>query len=485
MNLSFCVRLLIFGVVHASEWFTSGGNHCTERCKIRPTNDLGEFFWCPVVDGFHLDHNKLASSRPSKHDQHNAQTGEKKIKWDYCTPAVSTDMIEGEESETNSTKNKARKGQNVNAVKRPTKLSASSLAGKVCMGPCRKESEEKFQCDIPGSSPDRFYCSPEFVLQRNQISSQKKLWCTGPCLAEYGGDHYECMTLFGSDRCIPTADTSTGMKALEYTVGDQICASKCEDVDGNRTCSYVKWELKDDTRMASLTLNLGSCVPYTHTVQKIGAQVGVGSGNLKRSKRENTASNITTESTNTDTIQTTNKETEITNTETETTDTENKLDRWKGSSCDKMLRWAPNTVGNITTFYNTTTTQGYTILGYTFSKYDNWWGIYVDCYNVSTPEGEVIFYNERSDCSINNICGQLIFVAQVYGVTMCILLGINLWNWPKPKPLTRRWWGKVKRRENREYVVVELFWSFFGVCYFSFVFGWAFVFNFYGNLEWL
>ena len=60
-----------FGVSHGSEWLTSGGYHCTEKCKTGERGDIEEVFWCPVVDGLSLEH----------------VGGKDKLKWDYCTPA--------------------------------------------------------------------------------------------------------------------------------------------------------------------------------------------------------------------------------------------------------------------------------------------------------------------------------------------------------------------------------------------------------------
>eukprot|EP00092_Neocalanus_flemingeri_P081678 GFUD01102072.1.p1 GENE.GFUD01102072.1~~GFUD01102072.1.p1 ORF type:complete len:181 (-),score=29.46 GFUD01102072.1:44-586(-) len=130
------------------------------------------------------------------------------------------------------------------------------------------------------------------------------LWCTGSCLKENGSAYYECKTLFGLDRCSPSADrsakgetcfssckkhqsqykchtddtmtkldncgfhksTKEGLKALEYTVDDQVCASSCEESEkGTKICKYVEWKWDNDQKIANLELKSGSCDLHAKT----------------------------------------------------------------------------------------------------------------------------------------------------------------------------------------------------------------------------
>lgn len=262
------------GVSHGSEWLTSGGYHCTEKCKTGERGDIEEVFWCPVVDGLSLEH----------------VGGKDKLKWDYCTPAQTGKISENIKSNKRQSGN-FNPGNNVNVP--------SSLPGVDCSGPCTKQSNESMQCNIPLDEMQSFYCSPKTPLERKQISSQNKLWCTGPCIKNPGDDYYECKTMFGLDRCSPTADRSAtgekcytwcekeehhykchtddkltklddcgqwnhpkaGMESLEYTLDNEVCASPCQDWEGygNIVCSYVEWEWQNDLNMAELKLKMGSC----------------------------------------------------------------------------------------------------------------------------------------------------------------------------------------------------------------------------------
>ena len=64
---------------------------------------------------------------------------------------------------------------------------ASSLPGVDCQGQCT-ESVDGYKCRVDSSSS--FYCSPESNMDRQQVSSMKKLWCIGQC--ERRDSRYEC-----------------------------------------------------------------------------------------------------------------------------------------------------------------------------------------------------------------------------------------------------------------------------------------------------
>jgi len=305
MNTFLFILPALLGVALGSEWLTSGGYHCTEKCMIGKRRDREEVYWCPVVDGLSLEHKPVASSRPSVQD--NKIDEEDKIMWDYCTPAVVAGIPQEENEDfvetvtlpahVNRTKRQTGSGGNFNPGKNV--IVPSSLPGVDCVGACTMRSDEKTQCDIPGIEKQSFYCSPKASLERKQVSSKERLWCTSPCLKNSGDDYYMCKTLYGSDRCSPSADRSAkgetcysscekegtsykchtddkmtkqdecglynhpkaGMKAIEYTVDNQVCAGPCEEIEGNLMCKYVEWQWKNDLNMATLTPMMGSCDP--------------------------------------------------------------------------------------------------------------------------------------------------------------------------------------------------------------------------------
>jgi len=294
----------MLGVALGSEWLTSGGNHCTEKCKIGKRKDVEEVFWCPVVDGLSLEHKPVASSRPSV--QESKIEEEDKIKWDYCTPAPVAGITEEDSAQefvpaetlpANITRKKRQAGSGGNFNPGRDVIVASSKPGVDCVGPCTQQSDAKTQCNVSEDGKQQFYCSKRTSLDRIQISSQNKLWCTGPCIKSAGDEYYQCKTLFGKDRCSPSQDRSASgdsctsackkdgnhykchtdeimtkladcgfwnhpkadMKSLEYTVENQVCASPCAELDGNLMCSFVEWEWKSDLKTANLELRMGSC----------------------------------------------------------------------------------------------------------------------------------------------------------------------------------------------------------------------------------
>lgn len=181
---------------------------------------------------------------------------------------------------------------------------ASSLAGINCDGECTENFGGKFNCNVPGSNPNNFFCSPNVPLKREQLTSHNKLWCIGDCLRGSGNDYYQCKTLFGYDRCSPQEDRSASGKtcfspcqpnyesehhhyqcftdetkeqqedcgywhvegakkdALEYTNDDQVCAGPCLEQDGDLVCGQVGWVWNEDEMASSLQMSLGSCGPH-------------------------------------------------------------------------------------------------------------------------------------------------------------------------------------------------------------------------------
>ena len=71
-------------------------------------------------------------------------------------------------------------------------LVQSSLPGVYCGGPCRQHSGNKTQCPLVEGGKDMLYCSKALSLERKQISSHNRLWCTGPCIKNQGDDYYKC-----------------------------------------------------------------------------------------------------------------------------------------------------------------------------------------------------------------------------------------------------------------------------------------------------
>jgi len=295
--------MMVFGIVsltEGSEWFTSGGLHCITKCEIgKRAGSQDDVYWCPAVDGFNSEHRPGSTSRPSAHDV----DVENQILWDYCTPAPVASVVSDEENgfidvenqrpPVNRTKRQIggfNPGQNI--------LVPSSYPGVDCVEACTSKGiENKTTCRISEKTDETFYCSRQMPLERKQVSSHTRVWCTGPCLKKSGRDYYECNTLFGKDRCSPSSDTSAkgktcfspcknengrhkchiddlltklddcgkwshskvGMKALEYTVDNQVCAGPCELVDENLMCSYVEWEWEDEFKVSTLSLKMGSC----------------------------------------------------------------------------------------------------------------------------------------------------------------------------------------------------------------------------------
>jgi len=318
-------------VLQAAEWSTSQGFHCIEKCREGTRGDQPwPVYWCPAVDGIQTLHKPVTgdqSGRPAAHEENNEVSDEDKVVWDYCTPApLATLQGEGEgeiveavvlPERVNRTKRQSGGGGGYNPGTNPatgTKIS-SSLPNIECDGECEKNLSGKYTCDVPGTEPSSFYCSPDHPFNRDQLTSHNKLWCIGDCIKSQGADFYQCKTLYGYDRCSPQGDrSSTGdlcttgcepnldhhyqcdtaedttdtadttedtteehvkamedcgywysedakKKTLEYTVNDQVCASPCLEREGALVCDYVFWKWNEEKKEANLVMSLGSCDP--------------------------------------------------------------------------------------------------------------------------------------------------------------------------------------------------------------------------------
>jgi len=307
--------VLVAGSVQGAEWMTSGSNHCIERCHPGTRKGLNAVLWCKVVDGVTKEHSpaRAESGRPSAHEDENL-TEEDMYAWDYCTPAT-VDALEGGEIFEEGVE-AVVVPERVDRAKRQTGGSggyfnpgtagqtASSLAGINCVGDCKQNFGGKYACDVPGSNPNNFFCSPNVPLKRRQLSSHNKLWCISDCVKGSSDDYYECRTLFGYDRCSPAGDRSSRgetcqtpcqantdsshhhyqchtserkdqikedcgywlvagaeTEALQYTNKDQVCAGPCQEVDSELVCSYVDWVWQEAGNVAHLELDLGLCGP--------------------------------------------------------------------------------------------------------------------------------------------------------------------------------------------------------------------------------
>jgi len=307
MKMLLAVFLGMVMSVQGAEWMTSGGDHCIERCHVGTRKEMDSVLWCKVVDGVATEH------RPGQDEE--SLTEEDKYMWDYCTQAKVEVVEDGDGYQ--ETGEAVVLPERVNRTKRETGgsggffnpgttgLAAASLAGINCAGPCTENYGGKYTCDVPGSNPNNFFCSPNVPLKREQLTSHNKLWCTSACNKGSGDDFYECKTLFGYDRCSPQGDRSASGKtcfspcqpdyssdhqhyqcytdeakeqledcgywyvagakkeALEYTNNDEVCAGPCLEQDGDLVCSYVDWQWNQDEMASSLQMSLGSCGPQS------------------------------------------------------------------------------------------------------------------------------------------------------------------------------------------------------------------------------
>lgn len=194
----------------SAEWLTSGSLHCVERCSVSSrvvgNRSLPAVYTCPVVDGEHLQHWPAGHSASGRPSVGGATMGEDdQYPWDWCTPAVTESLEKEEEEEDNEMGQmepaplpggRAAAGQGYNSGYNPGTYSRvqSSLAGEDCQGACTQNDwSKKYKCDIAGSDPSNFFCSPPTAnIPRRQLSSRNKLWCIGNCERSRGNDYYEC-----------------------------------------------------------------------------------------------------------------------------------------------------------------------------------------------------------------------------------------------------------------------------------------------------
>jgi len=277
---------------------------CTERCEVSEREGLSVYS-CPAVDGSKVEYNPRwsTSGRPVSGDLDE----DDRYMWDYCTPAKQ-ENIETDDGSLPTMKPVTLperedggfwSGGGGGGGYNPGYSShvASSLPGVECQGECRDYRGDKFKCEVVGE-PSPFYCSPESLLHRQQISSRHKLWCTGPC--EKRASQYECPTMMGYDLCSPEGNKTSdnrechsacreeeegekhykcavshdsnvkhhcgnwdikdlNTRALEYDDQERVCAGPCEDREGEMICNVVEWVWDEESELARLEARLGYC----------------------------------------------------------------------------------------------------------------------------------------------------------------------------------------------------------------------------------
>jgi len=299
MDMLLLLKLLLVGVVQAAEWSTSGSKHCIERCHEGRRKEVDRVLWCKVVDG--------VSTEYTKNDE---DIEEDNFPWDYCTPATVESLSGGDayQEEVQAVVLPERVNRTSwsegNSGFRPAKSNkrvASSLADTKCSGECEENFGGKYACEVNTDKHRNFFCSPEFPLKRQQLSSHNHLWCISECVKSSANHYYECRTMFGYDRCSPAGDrSSTGKtcyskcerstqnshhpyqcytdermeykedcgnwhvaraekKVLEYTTDDKVCAGPCTQVGSETLCSYVDWSWNQVTQRGDLQLATATC----------------------------------------------------------------------------------------------------------------------------------------------------------------------------------------------------------------------------------
>lgn len=317
-----CLVTLVVAVA-GNEWFTSRHQHCIERCTAREKKGK-EVYACYTVDGLNKEFrpsNQTASSRPGINDPI-PSLDDDDFPWDYCTPAksVSLEQDDPANSETiakpvNNTQSQGgfnpgnrndggQGGQGGQGFNPGALATGTSIPGILCNSPCKMTNDKSYKCTYDGSNQE-FYCSPDYPLERKQITSHNKLWCTGPCEPSPNNSGDMCRTLMGKDLCSrtpkfsskgtaclsecavwPEAQTnhltcrisnnnstfeacgnwdfdSTKTAALEYTHEGKVCASPCTDHDDEMLCSYVEWKAdgNQDNKKSILYMMEGECGP--------------------------------------------------------------------------------------------------------------------------------------------------------------------------------------------------------------------------------
>ena len=76
--------------LRSSEWLTSSGYFCTERCSAGSRRlgsaVLENVLTCPVVDGVELEH-RPGYTTGQEYGEDRELSEDDKYKWDYCSPA--------------------------------------------------------------------------------------------------------------------------------------------------------------------------------------------------------------------------------------------------------------------------------------------------------------------------------------------------------------------------------------------------------------
>ena len=76
--------------LRCSEWLTSSGYFCTERCSAGSRRlgsaVLENVLTCPVVDGVELEH-RPGYTTGQEYGEDRELSEDDKYKWDYCSPA--------------------------------------------------------------------------------------------------------------------------------------------------------------------------------------------------------------------------------------------------------------------------------------------------------------------------------------------------------------------------------------------------------------
>jgi len=291
--------------VQGAEWRTSGGHFCTQRCRETEREGIVAYN-CPAVDSITLEYHPRWSSNSGRPDSGGISEDDQYF-WDYCTPAKQ-ESIESDENGSHTMKpvtlpqsinnggwGSGSGGSDFNSGH--NSHVASSLPGVDCRGECR-ESRDKFKCEVSSQQVDTFYCSPESLLHRQQISSRLKLWCTGPC--EKRASQYQCPTMMGFDLCSPAVGKTSDNRdchsacreeeeaekhykcftnhdmtvkhhcgnwniselsnsALEYDDQNRICAGPCEDREGEMICNVMEWVWDEESKISKLETRLGYC----------------------------------------------------------------------------------------------------------------------------------------------------------------------------------------------------------------------------------
>ena len=88
--------------LRSSEWLTSSGYFCTERCSAGSRRlgsaVLENVLTCPVVDGVELEH-RPGYTTGQEYGEDRELSEDDKYKWDYCSPAEIEAVVREEVAE--------------------------------------------------------------------------------------------------------------------------------------------------------------------------------------------------------------------------------------------------------------------------------------------------------------------------------------------------------------------------------------------------